>query len=132
MKRVFVTSSKKVDLTLFLAMFLVLLSGSSFLRVYYSVVVTDIKIIHTLPDGSTKFLPSPPAFKKNRLAVLSPDFLLEDLETRIDIHTKSSGWYLFHLYKTPNAKIEWIIKYSHNSVKLDRTKVIKFDENSQP
>jgi len=130
-KRIIVTNSKKVDLALLLVLFLVLLVGTPFLKVYYSIVVTDIKVIHTLPDGSRKHLPSPTVFKKNWLAGKSPDFVLEDLENRIGIYTKSSGWYLFHLYKTPNAKIEWIIKYSHNSTKLDRVKVIKFDENSQ-
>ncbi len=130
-KRIIVTNSKKVDLALLLVMFLVLLIGTYFLKVYYRIIVTDIKVIHTLPDGSRKYLPSPTVFKKNWLAADYPDLVLENLENRIGRYTKSSGWYLSHLYKTPNAKIEWIIKYSHNSRKLERIKVIKFDENSQ-
>ena len=131
-KMLFVSSSKKIDMVLFLVIFIILLSGSSLLRVYYSVIVTDIEIVYTSPDGKVTNLPVPQQFKKSYFAAnRSTKIFFEDLNTRIDRYMTNSGLYLFYLYKTPGAKIDWVVRYSRNSMKLDNEKIIKFNENSK-
>jgi len=124
----FVSGSKKFDYALFLIMLVILLAGTYFLRVYYIVTVTEVKVFYTSPNGIQENLPTPPQFKKDPWAAHSPGSVLENLEIRIG---EIMFRYEAYLYKNPGAQIEWVIKYSHNSTKLDRTKVIKFSENSQ-
>ncbi len=125
------TSSVRLDLILIVSFLVFLISTSYFLRVYYRVTVTDIEIIYISPEGTVRDLHTPAEFKKNWLAASSPDELLEDFEGKINKYMQTSGWYFNYLYKNPKARIDWTIRYSYNSVDLDRKKVLNFDHDSK-
>ena len=126
-----VTSSIKLDAVILVSFFVLLITASYFLRVYYRVTVIDVRVEYTNPEGTIKTLHRPAKFIKNRLAVSSTDKLLRNLEEEINNYMQSSGWYLYYLYKEPGARIDWIIRYSYNTTNLNQQKVVSFDENSK-
>ena len=130
-RRVTLTSSVRLDLLLIVSFLIFLISTSYFLRVYYRVTVTDIKIVYTSTEGKVRNLRTPAVFKKNWLAASSPDELLEDFEGKINKYMQFSGWYLYYLYTKPKARLDWTIRYSYNSADLDRKKVLSFDHDSK-
>jgi hypothetical protein len=125
------TSSVWLDLILIVSFLIFLTSTSYFLRVYYRVTVTDIKIVYTSPEGVAGNLSTPAEFMKNWLATSSSDELLEDFEGKINKYMQTSGWYLDYLYKQPKARIDWTINYSYSSADMKRKKIISFDHGSK-
>jgi len=125
-----VISSIRLDVSILISCLILIIATSYFLRVYYRVTVIDIRIEYTTAEGTTTTFPRPAKFRKNRLAVSSTERLFRSLEEEIKKYMKSSGWYLYYLYKEPGAHIDWIINYSYNSTDLNNQRVISFDENS--
>jgi len=126
----YITGSEKSDTTVFITLLVLLLIGSYCLRVYYSVTVADFKVVYISPEGTKQRLNIPQQYKKSFIASKSPKLLLESIEDTVRKYIVGSGLFFNYLYKTPGARIELIVDYSYNSTKLDKKKVIVYDEYS--
>ena len=116
--KISITGSRKWDTALFFLLLVFLLIGSYYLRVYYTVTVADYYLVYVSPSGAEQRITLPPREKKYASASVSTQTLLDSIEDRMKKYIGSSGLYLNYLYKTPRARIELIINYSHNSTKL--------------
>lgn len=126
----FITGSRKSDTAVFITLLVLLLIGSYFLRVYYSVTVADFNLVYISPECTQQRLSTPTQYKKNFFASESSQLLLESIEQNMRKYIGGSGLFLNYLYKTPGARIILTIDYSYNSTKLDQKKVIMYDEHS--
>lgn len=126
----YVTGSRSLDSLAFLLILIVILAGSYYLRVYYAVTAAEFNLVYISPGGSRQKLDLPLGNKIPASISKSTPKLLDFIEERAKKYIGGSGMYTNYLLKNPGARIELNIYYSQNSTKLDKKKVIVFDESS--
>jgi len=117
------TGSKKLDIVIFIIMALLILRGSSRLRVYYKVNAVRVEAARILSDGSRTTLKIPDRLQKSGAAFGRMEKRLKVIEGRIqrymedDINIKQIQ---------AGERYEWTIRYSVNSPSLDQRKILNF------
>ena len=119
------TGSRRRDLATGLAILLVSLALAPNLRVYYRVTVVDLTVEQVDPDGTRRPMRPPetvwgPA-PRGRLARQEPARMLRTLERSIDRFMREDP---AAAALRPGIRLEWIVRYSENSPRLDRRAVI--------
>jgi hypothetical protein len=140
-RRILVTGARWSDLLLCLLLACLIVGTSGRLRVYFRVFVAEVSVARVDADGRRHPLPTPEAFRRVGSPTPSPPAALERLVRRIESHASPSGVHTFHASpdasgpdasRPPRAglphepRIVWTIRYSFDSARLDRTRVVAF------
>jgi hypothetical protein len=102
-----------------------LVIGSTYwrMRVYHQITVWELSLTAVAPDGARQALPTPDHLRQSFQATFDPEGALASLERDIRLYmqrqqaTEQLG---------PDARFEWLIRYSHNSAALDQQRRLVF------
>lgn len=106
---------------------LLVLAGSPFLVVYHRVALIDVHLVRIEPDGQRTSMPVPPPLGNrapgNWVTHRAPARAVRALEARIRrlIHDDPG-----FVAAPPGTRFEWTIRYSENSLHLDRRVVYSY------
>jgi hypothetical protein len=115
-----VSGSRSCDLAAFALLALAIAAGSLRLPVYYSVRVVQVDVARVRADGLRDALPTPRRFRH-------PGSDLEKLALRIESFMRRdapAAW------REPGDAIEWRVRWSENSLRLDQTRTLRFEGGS--
>ena len=85
------------------------------------VTVYDVRVVRVDPGGTRTVIPTPRALSRpSRLALDNPDDVVPELERRIEHSMRTESPFA----SAPGAQYEWTIRWSKNSARLDRSKVL--------
>jgi hypothetical protein len=114
-----ITGSRQLDIALFLMLATVALVGSWRLRVYFRVTVAEVHATRIDADGSRHEIELPANFARTLAATYSTTVFMHDLAVRME---------RFSHREAPAARIEWTMRYSYDSSRLDQVRVFVFPE----
>jgi len=116
--------SRRRDLLAVALWTLLVLAGSPFLRAYHRVTVMDLSVVRIEPAGQRTPMATPPALwnraARGGAARKTPAAAVQALEQQIRQLMRSD---LAIASAPPGTRFEWTIRYSENSVRLDRSAV---------
>jgi hypothetical protein len=116
--------SRRRDLLAAVVATLLVLAGSPFLRVYHRITLVDVSVVRIEPDGRRIPMPTPSSLwnrgarslvaqRSVRAAVRAADLRIQQV-MRSDPAIAAAP---------PGTRFEWVIRYSENSARLDRSAV---------
>jgi hypothetical protein len=115
------------DLTTCAALALVAIVASLGLRVYYRVTLVEVALVRVDPNGAQHVLPVPEAVwgpaQRSQAARRQPAEMLRTLEAQIGEFMATAP---LAAAAPVGARFEWRIRYSENSLRLDRKAVVAF------
>lgn len=128
----YITGSRKSDYTAFVITLILLLTGSYFLRVYYTVTVAEFDLVYISAEGDREKIDVVLPTKKYgaRAISKSPNELLDFIQNRVKKYISRENLYTKYLYRNPGAQLELNIYYSRNSIELNNKRVVVFDQSS--
>lgn len=122
-KRTYVTRSKYFDLIIFALLLSVIIVTSYRLRAYYQFTYTKVTLVRMNPDGKRINNPVPNFIQSYGLARLQPKIMWGLVEKIIRTYMKKP---LESNKVKDGTRFDWIIRYSYNSFKLDKERIIPF------
>ena len=114
-----VSGSRRVDLVMFAMLAVVAILGSWRMRVYFRVTVAEVTATRIEADGSRHPIELPKDFARGIVATYSQADYLNELTSRIRHFTNAEA---------PTSSIEWKLRYSYDSSRLDRERVLMLRE----
>jgi hypothetical protein len=114
-----ITGSRQLDRALFLMLASVALVGCLRLRVYFRVTVAEVHATRIDADGSRHEIEVPANFVRMLAATYSTTVFMHGLASRMEA---------FSHREAPAARIEWTVRYSYDSNRLDQVRVFMFPE----
>lgn len=116
----YATKRRGLDLLAIGAVLAVILVSALALPVYYRVTVYDVRVVRVDAAGARAVIPTPSALSRpSRLALGKPEGVVAELERRIEHSMRTDT-----PFSSPGASYEWTIRWSQNSARLDRSKVL--------
>jgi hypothetical protein len=115
--RTTITGSRATDRAIFLMLAALAIVGSWRMRVYFKVTVAEVRATRIDADGSRHELGLPANFARIPAAQHSPNAMLDDLAARME---------LFARHEPATSRIQWTVRYSFNSSRLDHVRVYVF------
>jgi len=123
LQTVSLTGSKKLDIVIFIIMVLLILRGSSRLKVYYKVNAIRVEATRILSDGSRAPLKIPEHLRRSGKVHGRMEKRLKVTEHRIRRYMEKN----IKIEQMPAGdRYEWMISYSINSPSLDQKKILNF------
>jgi len=119
-----VTSSIRKDVFIFIIIAAMMIVSSFRLTVYYRIFAAEVSLFYVNADGIESPLTTPEKFRK----IGSPAYRKGKALRRLEHHIRNYMGGLpvtFHL--DPGSRIEWRVRHSFNSSKLDQTHTIVFE-----
>jgi len=119
--RRYATKGRGLDLLAMGAVLAVILVSAPALPVYSRVTVYDVRVVTVDAAGARTVIPTPRALSRpSRLALGTPDDVVAELERRIERSMRTDPPFSL----ATGARYEWTIRWSKNSARLDRSKVL--------
>ena len=119
--RRYATKRRGVDVLAMGAVLAVILVGAPALPVYSRVTVYDVRVVRVDAAGVRTVIPTPRALSRpSRLALGKPDDVVAELERRIERSMRADAPFS----SATGASYEWTIRWSKNSARLDRSKIL--------
>jgi hypothetical protein len=89
--------------------------------VYFQVTMAEVSVTRVASDGARQILPAPNQCRRLRSATLPTPVFLERLEQCIRTYMRESP---LLGQAEPGTRFEWVIRYAHNSTRLDQRRVV--------
>lgn len=116
----YATKRRGFDLLAMGAVLAVILVSAPALPVYSRVTVYDVRVVRVDAAGARAVIPTPrPLSRPSRLDLGKPDGVVAELERRIKHSMRTDS-----PFSSPGASYEWTIRWSQDSARLDRSKVL--------
>lgn len=117
----YATKRRGGDLLTMGAVLALILVSAPALAVYSRVTVYDVRVVNVDAAGTRTVIATPRALSRpSRLALAAPDDVVAELERRIDRAMRTDSPFS----SATGARYEWTIRWSKNSPRLDRSKVL--------
>ncbi len=110
-----VSGSRRIDLAMFALLAIVAIIGSWRMRVYFRVNVAEVSATRIEADGTRHPIELPQNFARGLSATFAPVDCANELTFRMRRFTE---------HEASTAHIEWRVRYSYDSSRLDRERVL--------
>jgi hypothetical protein len=112
-----ITGSRAADIALFLMLAAAATVGSWRVRVYFRVTVAEVQATRIDADSSRHEIEVPADFVRTLAAVYRTEVLMNELASRME---------LFSRRVAPASRMQWTVRYSYDSSRLDKVRVFEF------
>ncbi len=108
-----------MDLALFAILAAIAFVGSWRMRVYFRVTVAEVQAARIDADGSRHPIEVPANFTRTLMATYSTPKFMNELTSRME---------RFSRREAPESLIEWTVRYSYDSSRLDQMRTFVYPE----